>query len=525
MGTAYRYQMVISNNYLGKTAVVKGHTKAETEFKASQQLNTWNEQESKQREKERQLNLVENLKLKSEMDNQRAEERIAALQEILRKGLKQNFVFDWNALKNNHLFKSFVFTETAPTFEQIAQQIRVPQRKQLQESLFSSLRKKREELEAQAQNELARSHQQYQARASAAFQSYQEQKHIYEQERFKHNASIDEKRTLFESGDVETTIWFIRQIMDALTFPENYGKDYELAFDPTSGTAIISMQLPSLIEVPKIIGFKYVASRKTIEQIEMKQKELDALYDSIIYQMALLTIHWISRKVYTSSLHSIIFNGWVTGIDKSTGNDFTSCILSVQAARETFQTINLERVNPKECIRSLKGLVAGPLAQLAPVRPIMDIDMFDKRFVESREVLANLNATDNLATMDWEDFEHLVRELFSRVFGTYGSEVHVTQASRDGGVDAIAFDPDPIRGGKFVIQAKRYNKVVPVSAVRDLYGTMINEGAVKGLLVTTSYFGNDSREFVKDKPVTLIDGSNLLHMFQQYGYNFKIELQ
>jgi len=35
--------------------------------------------------------------------------------------------------------------------------------------------------------------------------------------------------------------------------------------------------------------------------------------------------------------------------------------------------------------------------------------------------------------------------------------VKVTQASRDRGVDAIAFDPDPIRGGKFVIQAKRYN--------------------------------------------------------------------
>jgi HJR/Mrr/RecB family endonuclease len=61
----------------------------------------------------------------------------------------------------------------------------------------------------------------------------------------------------------------------------------------------------------------------------------------------------------------------------------------------------------------------------------------------------------------------------SKVFAEYGSEVRVTQASRDGGVDAIAFDPDLIRGGKFVIQAKRYNKVVPVSAVRDLYQTLV----------------------------------------------------
>src|SRR5260370_25422863 len=281
------------------------------------------------------------------------------------------------------------------------------------------------------------------------------------------------------------------------------------------------MQLPNLIEVPRVSGYKYVATRKDIDTIEMKQKELEALYDSIIYQMALLTIHRVFREAYISHLRSIVLNGWVTGIDRSTGNNFTSCILSVQAAREIFQAINLERVDPKECIRSLKGLVAGPLAQLAPVRPILELDTFDKRFVESREVLAGLNSMDNLATMDWADFEHLVRELFAKIFGT---EVRVTQASRDGGVDAIAFDPDPIRGGKFVIQAKRYNNIVPVSAVRDLYGTMIIEGAVKGLLVTTSHYGRDSREFAKDKPIALLDGQNLVHLLQQHGYRFHVDL-
>lgn len=108
-----------------------------------------------------------------------------------------------------------------------------------------------------------------------------------------------------------------------------------------------------------------------------------------------------------------------------------------------------------------------------------------------------------------------MRQLFEKMFTENGAEVKVTRASRDGGVDAVVFDPDPIRGGKFVIQAKRYTNVVPVSAVRDLYGTVINEGATKGILVTTSYFGSDSIEFAKDKPLTLIDGSNLVYLFQQ----------
>ena len=126
--------------------------------------------------------------------------------------------------------------------------------------------------------------------------------------------------------------------------------------------------------------------------------------------------------------------------------------------------------------------------------------------------------------MDWEDFEHLIRELFEAEFGKGGSEVRITRASRDRGVDAIAFDPDPIRGGKFVIQAKRYTRTVGVEAVRDLYGTVINEGANKGILVTTAEYGPDAYDFVKDKPLTLVSGGELLFLLERHGHKARIDL-
>jgi restriction system protein len=82
-----------------------------------------------------------------------------------------------------------------------------------------------------------------------------------------------------------------------------------------------------------------------------------------------------------------------------------------------------------------------------------------------------------------------------------------------------------VRGGKFVIQAKRYTRTVDVSAVRDLFGTVQNEGANRGILVTTSKFGPDSYEFAKGKPLTLLDGARLLGLLQKHGYNFSINLQ
>jgi len=224
-------------------------------------------------------------------------------------------------------------------------------------------------------------------------------------------------------------------------------------------------------------------------------------------------------------LDSITFNGWVKFVDKATGKDTTACILSVQAGKQEFLEVNLAQVDPKACFKALKGVGSSKLHSLSPVAPIMRIEREDARFISSYAVADELDDSVNLAAMNWEDFEHLIRELFEKEFSQGGGEVKVTRASRDGGVDAVAFDPDPIRGGKIVVQAKRYTNVVGVAAVRDLYGTVMNEGATKGILVTTSDYGADAYEFAKGKPITLLNGSNLLHLLAKHGHRAKIDLK
>lgn len=62
------------------------------------------------------------------------------------------------------------------------------------------------------------------------------------------------------------------------------------------------------------------------------------------------------------------------------------------------------------------------------------------------------------------------------------------------------------------------------SAVRGLYGTLMNEGATKGIPVTTSDYGPDAYEFAKGKPITLLNGSNLLHLLERHGTKAPINL-
>ncbi len=150
---------------------------------------------------------------------------------------------------------------------------------------------------------------------------------------------------------------------------------------------------------------------------------------------------------------------------------------------------------------------------MVPVRPIASVDMSDARFVTEADVLSALDTRPNLMELSPTEFESLVQNLFASM----GLDTKQTRASRDGGVDAIAFDPRPIIGGKIVIQAKRYKNVVGVSAVRDLFGTLQNEGGSKGILVTTSGYGKASFEFAKNKPLELIDGSGLLFLLKEHA--------
>ena len=297
--------------------------------------------------------------------------------------------------------------------------------------------------------------------------------------------------------------------------------DYEGLFEKhmsvicENSIALIEYELPSKDDLPWVKEYRYIAASNSIKESPMAESVISKTYEQLLYSICLRSIYEISIAQKAESIHSIVFNGFVTAINRANGIKERKCILSLQVSKERFLSMELRNVDPKKCFKSLKGVSAAQLIDISPVQPVLTFNRNDHRFVEGKDV--QMNTGTNLASMDWEDFEHLVRELFEMEFSRNGGEVRVTQASRDGGVDAIVFDPDPLRGGKIVIQAKRYTNTVGVSAVRDLYGTVINEGANSGILITTSDYGHDSYEFAKDKPLKLLNGGHLLALLHKNG--------
>ena len=210
--------------------------------------------------------------------------------------------------------------------------------------------------------------------------------------------------------------------------------------------------------------------------------------------------------------------------DSATGKLEHGIAASIFANVREVKELDLSKLDPVACFKNLKGLNTISHKTISSLRPIFQYNKEDNRIVKTVDVDSTIEESQNLASMEWEDFEHLVAQLFEWEFAKDGSEVKVTRASRDRGVDAILYDPDPIKGGKYVIQAKRYTKTVDVSAVRDLYGTVMNEGANRGILITTAGYGPDAYDFAKDKPISLIDGPNLLAMLQRHGKKYRINI-
>jgi restriction system protein len=117
-------------------------------------------------------------------------------------------------------------------------------------------------------------------------------------------------------------------------------------------------------------------------------------------------------------------------------------------------------------------------------------------------------------------FEELVIDLLLEMgYGGSRKEAgEVTGKSGDGGIDGIIKE-DRLGLDKVYIQAKRWDKDVPVKEVRDFVGAISGEKARKGIFITTSGFPKSAFDYIGkvDRTIILIDGTRLAELLIEYN--------
>lgn len=328
-----------------------------------------------------------------------------------------------------------------------------------------------------------------------------------------HNAEIDRFAATLAKAEPAAVVEYFGLVLGNSVYPDNFPQRYRLAYLPDSRQIVVEYQLPTIDVIPAVREYCYHRSRDEVTSTAWPAEELHRRYASVVAQIALRTVHELFEADRTRLVETIVLNGIVDTVDRATGRSVRPCLVTVRTIRDTFVSIDLARVDPAACLQHLKAAVSPRPESLTPVRPVVDFDAVDNRFTDEVDLLADVDQRPNLRTMPAEEFEQLVEDLFTRL----GLEIKQSRMAPDGGVDCVAVDPRPIFGGKVVVQARRPHGVADVSAVRDLFGAVVDEGATKGILVTTGGYAPEAFEFASGKPLELIDGANLLHLLAEHA--------
>lgn len=337
-----------------------------------------------------------------------------------------------------------------------------------------------------------------------------------------HNNAILGLATSYATGDAKSVAEYFELALLLSKYPEPIQLESNAGYIPESRQLVVDVELPTIADaIPTVEKYRYIKKTNEITQSLRTEKSRSALYVDLISQIVVRSIYELCMADTQSAAETIVLNAYVSTMDPATGRPIRPCLISVRVSRELFLSFDLKHVDPVVCLKQLRASVSSQPSELLAVKPIVDLNMVDPRFIQETDIISTLDQRPNLMELTPSEFESLITNLFSEM----GLETKLTQASRDGGVDCVAFDARPILGGKVVIQAKRYKNTVGVAAVRDLFGTLHNEGASKGILVTTSGFGKATYEFANGKPIELISGSNLLYLLKEHaGVDAKIEI-
>ena len=124
-------------------------------------------------------------------------------------------------------------------------------------------------------------------------------------------------------------------------------------------------------------------------------------------------------------------------------------------------------------------------------------------------------------------FERLIVELLVAMGygGSHEDAARQLGRSGDGGIDGI-IDEDRLGLDRIYVQAKRYAEGSSVGRpeIQAFVGSLVGQGATKGVFVTTARFSSQAREYARalQQRIILIDGNRLGELMAEFNVGVRV---
>lgn len=396
-GRASGYQIEVWHDGLKEHRVLSDRDIDILKNKLISHLSRWNDKNEKRLEREERVARRHTGLSAAEAATAEAQHALQACRDILQHTLDVDDRVDWESLKNHApMTRDPRGTEgieyspetgrpityrravrpsgTAPTY--------YPPQFSLLDRFFSSRRSRKEEAariafdRAQQQWQVKldwadRIDEERQATLNAEQNEWTAQEADYSVHQNAANAEVDAFRRNYEQGcsdDGHAVEEHAELVLNASDYPDWFSIDFELGYSVSTKTIVIEYRLPLEDSIPTVKNVTYIQSRNELKQSLISGREKTALYENMLHQIALRTIHELYEADEISAFDAVVFNGWVESVDPATGQLRVSCIMSVQAPREEFLSLDPGRGRAQSMLQGPKGCV-GRQARYTHSRP------------------------------------------------------------------------------------------------------------------------------------------------------------
>ncbi|MCX5868551.1 MAG: restriction endonuclease [Proteobacteria bacterium] len=285
----------------------------------------------------------------------------------------------------------------------------------------------------------------------------------------------------------------------------------------TSWAAAEGVKIEEYVKDIKAVRIRFNTRKVNIKNIN--DKEIAKLWLEYIYWdiWNIIRILFDNTEILKEWIEMFWIEGYTIFIDKY-GHESDGCILSVEAERNEIGKINRDGFQ-KYILNNFTKVFNLIISEDKSI--VSHYEQYKQRITEEnvkKEETEEFKADElNIDNIDWFEFEILIKKLFEAM----NFVVETTAKTSDGGIDLFAYNPESVFRGKYIIQCKKYsgNNKVGVRDVRDLYGVVTAERALKGIIVTTTNFTEEAKNFAEGKQIELIDGNYLKLLIQRYLKN------
>lgn len=324
------WEIEVRHDGLNKYRLIRGKDKYVVEQKASAQQAVWNEMWRRKLEKEQKIE-DKQTKIESSIEQTKeSTEAIKELENIIKHALNKNCKIDREILK-----KEIKFYKQKPPSPKLLDIPKPPDQNapfyQLKNGwinkVFSSSSKK--EKIAYAENifksdydSWLKNKEEIISKNKELEKQYQDELSKWEAVEREYLATQERKNTIHKQyfdKQPNAIIPFYEIILSDSEYPHYFPQEFNLDYNPETKILIVDYSLPSVENIPKLKEVKYVKSRDELVEIFLSESEVNKLYDRLIYQITLRTIHEIYESDVINAIDSVVFNGYVESINKATG--------------------------------------------------------------------------------------------------------------------------------------------------------------------------------------------------------------